>query len=192
MKHLFNFTPPVKFRVGSTFMFKTILFIIWSVPLVLVAFVANQYILFEELEEDLANGSQQLERKHSEFQKKLAENRPSKAEMNEFSARILAYFNTLRTVSFSWSSLLETLENLLPAGVKVTRILVKPGSCATLVLEGEARSVEQVTEFWRRLYAGNRFDRPRVSRHALIPNTNPPIQQFHLEVDYIPSIEVQP
>jgi len=192
MKHLFNFAPTVKFREGSSFMFKTILVLLWSIPVFLALHMAYNYSFYGGLKEYLAEFSEKVEKSHAEFQKKNQESRVNREEFIELSERSLAYFRALKGMSFSWNSLFEDFERLLPYEVRITRIRIKPSGVVKLVVDGEALKLENVTEFLRRLFADRRFEKPRLTQHSLSKNSSGEFLTFCLSVDYLPVRESRP
>ena len=192
MKHIFNFVPAVKFRQGSSFMFKTIIAILWSIPLALALYTLAEYSYYENLTAYLGDFSATLENKHREFQKNSIESRFDKKEFLELSKRTVSYFRNLKAMTFSWTSLFGELEKLLPGGVKINRIRIKPATSVNLTVDGEATGMTDLTDFLRGLFASDRFYRPRLSHHATASTASSGALVFNLNVDYLPPLEIQP
>lgn len=194
MKHLFNFPPPPnqKFRKGSGFMFRTILVILWCVPLFLFFFTLFEYWEVETLHSYLQDSLDQLNRRHGVFQKSLSEKRYDKNEYQAVSEQAKAAHRSLRSLKFSWTALFATLEDILPPDVKITRLRIKPEQVVGLTIEGEGEKLEAVTELLRRLYKHEKFDKPRLLSHALIDTKQGPAVVFRMNADYLPPLEVLP
>lgn len=116
----------------------------------------------------------------------------------EQNQEIYAASELLARKSFSWSRLLNEIEQNLPAGVRLLRVGVStivpaekngafggPESAATLTMDVIGKSNGEVTEMINRFHDSGRF---RVS-----PLTQKPIEgteevEFTLKVDYFPSL----
>lgn len=194
MKHLFNFPPPPnqKFRKGSGFMFRTILVILWCVPLFLFFFALFEYWEVDTLQSYLQNSLDHLNRRHAVFQKVVSENSNDKNEYQAVVEQTKAAHRSLRSLKFSWTALFATLEDVLPSDVKITRIRIKPEQVVGLTIEGEGAKLEAVTELLRRLYKHEKFDKPRLLNHALIDAKQEPAVVFSMIADYLPPLEVLP
>ncbi|NLI75064.1 MAG: PilN domain-containing protein [Candidatus Riflebacteria bacterium] len=192
MKHLLNFEPPVKFRKGSSLMFKTIVCLIYAIPLFLATGMAFDYVELETMIRQLGAASDLVEKRHVEFAKKLGETRAETQELATDERRLFGYHRTLAGLSFSWTSLLGVLERVVPDGISLLRIRIKPQSVVKIALEGQATSLEQVTCLLRRFYTLERFSDPRLSRHVREESPAGPLVAFTLTVDYLPDLEVRP
>lgn len=192
MKHLFNFSPTVKYRQGSSFMFKVVLTILYGIPALMLLSTTAEYLFISGLEAQYAECGDRLEKKQAEFNKRLGETRPDRKEIAQLTERSASYFQVLKAISFSWSSLFDSLEEILPGEVRISRIRIRPSTAISLIIEGEAKKLEEITEFLRRLYAHARFDQPRLNHHALSARDQKPTLEFNLEVDYLPLPEVKP
>lgn len=192
MKHLLNFEPTVKFRKGSSFMFQTIVCLLYAIPLFMAAALAFDYLELESIIEFLNVASKRVEDRQVEFNKKQLELRADVEELKTDEKRLITYYRSLTGVSFSWTSLFGMLERTVPAGVRLGRIRIKPESVVQIFMEGEAKNLDEVTEFLRRLYSLERFSRPHLSRHAREDTPAGPIIRFTLDVQYLPAWEARP
>ena len=118
----------------------------------------------------------------------------------EQNQEIYAASQLLARKSFSWSRLLNEIEQNLPAGVRLLRVGVStivpaekngafggPESAATLTMDVIGKSQREITEMINRFHDSGRF---RVS-----PLTQKPIEgtdevEFTLKVDYFPSLRL--
>jgi len=191
MRHLLNFIPTVKYRSGSSFMFKTIIALLYIVPALMTMYMAYQYLNAGRLIEILNQSSTILEKHTSEFQKKLNENRPDLDEIRQINTRLLRYHNTTETLRFSWNDLYRTLETILPSGIRLTRIRILPKTVIRITLEGNARELEDVTCLLRSLYQLDRFANPRLTRHSKLTGRDESGILFHMDVDYLPASAVE-
>ena len=192
MKHLLNFEPTVKHRKGSSFMFKTILSLLYGIPILLGTWMAIQYQTIENQISLINQASERLEARHETFLKTLSEGRPDPEELKEGSRRFLSYHRAMTAISFSWAKLLDSLELLIPGQVRLTRVRIKPESFMKLSLEGNAKALENVTQFLRRLFGHPEFRNPKLTRHSLAATASGPEILFNLEVSYFPFGEARP
>jgi len=134
----------------------------------------------------------------NEADRKMAPTRIGPAISFEQNQEIYAASELLARKSFSWSRLLNELEQNLPAGVRLLRVGVStivpaekngsfggPESAATLTMDVIGKTNGEVTEMINRFHDSRRF---RVS-----PLTQKPIEgteevEFTLKVDYFPSL----
>lgn len=186
MRHLLNFVPTVKYRSGSSFMYKTILSLLYVVPAMMTGYMAYQYVNTGTTIDRLNAASDVLEKHTSEFQKKLAESRPDIDEIDQINRRLVTYHHTNQTLRFSWNDLYKTLESILPPGIRLTRVRILPRTLIKITLEGNARALEDVTALLRSLYSLDRFANPRILRHAKLASKNEIGVTFDMDVDYLP------
>ncbi|MFZ2960339.1 MAG: PilN domain-containing protein [Candidatus Ozemobacteraceae bacterium] len=201
MKHLLNIVPTVKYRGESSFMFKTIIGLLYLLPALLALYTGLQYLEVTSLNVEMDAASDRLEKKHGEVSKGLAEARPDRSEIQESWQRILSYHHALKSTTFSWTTLFGYLEQVLPAAVRITRVRVHPEASVKLNIQGEAVRLEDVTDFLRRLYEHKRFDQPRLINHARLEGStrsgkpgpegsavavSSEAVMFTLDVDYLP------
>ncbi|MBF0502959.1 MAG: PilN domain-containing protein [Candidatus Riflebacteria bacterium] len=203
MKHLLNIVPTIKYRGESSFMFKTVLALLYAIPTLLAIYMGMQYLDAMSLNEESIAASDRLEKKQAEISKNLNEMRPDKAEYQSDWDRTIAYYHSLRSTTFSWTALFSDLEKVLPTSVRITRIRVRPDASVRLNLQGEATRLEEVTGFLRRLFENKRFDRPRLTQHVRVDRDShvatttasepaavvTEAVTFALDVDYIPTGE---
>ncbi len=120
---------------------------------------------------------------------------PAQNERTEFLNRRLA------ERAFSWSSLLESLTQVMPRGVRLVRLSPegfaserqrgagKPQTAATthvaLRITGEAEETEALLEFVDRLFQHPAFDRPNLARESEKKDLK---IQFDLAVAYLPEV----
>ncbi len=120
---------------------------------------------------------------------------PAQNERTEFLNRRLA------ERAFSWSSLLESLTQVMPRGVRLVRLSpegfaserqragAKPQTAATtrvaLRIAGEAEDTEALLEFVDRLFQHPAFDRPNLARESEKKDLR---IQFDLTVAYLPEV----
>jgi len=192
MKHLLNFVPTVKFRQGSSFMFKTIYFLLWAIPIMISLFMTYEYYGVSDTISFLSSHAETLDKRYVEYQNKFAENRLDPTEIEGMKKRMISYCRTFQAFSFSWTPLFEILERIIPAGLKITQIRIKPESLIKLAIQGEAVDLEKVTQFLRTLHSLEQFSKPRLTRHALLPIASGTTTTFYLDVDYVPQGEVTP
>ncbi len=192
MKHLLNFEPTVKHRKGSSFMFKTILSLLYGIPILLGSWMAFQYLGIESQIGQLNQASERLEQHHEKFRKTLSEGRPDPDELKEGNRRLLSYQRAMTAISFSWARLLDSLEQLIPDQVRLVRVRIKPESFMKLSLEGNSKALGHVTEFLRKLFDHPEFRNPRLTRHTLATTASGPEIVFNLEVNYFPFGETRP
>lgn len=123
---------------------------------------------------------------------------PAQNERTEFLNRRLA------ERAFSWSSLLETLSQVMPRGVRLVRLSpegfaserqrggAKPPPASTahvgLRITGEAEETEALLEFVDRLFQHPAFDRPNLSRESEKKDLK---IQFELTVAYLPEVATE-
>lgn len=192
MKHLLNFEPPVKFRKGSSFMFQTILCLLYALPIVMGLVVAFNYFHLESLIAQTTEAMEALEKRHAQFARQMAEVRGEIGDLKADEERLVSYHRLLAGLSFSWTRLLGILEGILPEGVRLVRIRIRPQSVVKIFLEGQATELGQVTDLLRKFYALDRFVAPRLSRHTREETPNGALVGFTLDVDYLPKLEVRP
>ena len=185
MKHLFNFSPTVKYREGSSFLYKLVLSVLYCIPLMLLLFHGFSYLHLASVEEDLNEFSTQLEKRHAEARAAVVGIRPDRPAFWKMLKSAVAYQRLLTNIRFSWSDLFDRLEEIIPAGVKIDRIRLKPANLVSIGIEGQAREVTQVTEFLRRLYDHPHFLHPRMSRHSRDEHGEKPQVSFRMEVGYL-------
>lgn len=187
MRHILNFVPTVKYRSGSSFMYKTIIALLYVVPALMTAYMAYQYVNTGRLINRLNDSSDVLEKHTLDFQKTLSENRPDLEEINQINSRLVTYHHTNQTLRFSWNDLYKTLEAILPAGIRLTRIRILPRTLIRISLDGNARTLEDVTKLLRSLYSLDRFANPRLIRHAKLAAKDESGVTFNMDVDYLPA-----
>jgi len=168
-------------------MFKTIIALLYIVPALMTAYMAFQYFHAGNLIELLNQSSTILEKHTAGFQNILNDNRPDLDEIRQINARLLRYHQTTETLSFSWNDLYRTLETILPAGIRLTRIRILPKSVIRITIEGSARELEDVTCLLRSLYKLDRFANPRLSRHSKLTGKDESGIAFNMDVDYLPT-----
>lgn len=190
MKHFLNFSPTVKFRVGSSFMFRTVMFILYVVPVAVIFFLAYDYSHLDQLVTEIDSFGEQITEFHRQGMRQHKQERVDfqKLEMEE--KKLYTYHRTLTGFSFSWSKLFQTLEQTVPAGVRIQQISIVPDSVLRIAILGEGRNLEAVTGLIKAFYRLERFSRPRLARHALV-NEGQKMVQFSMQVDYLPEIEVE-
>ncbi|HEY9072209.1 MAG TPA: PilN domain-containing protein [Candidatus Ozemobacteraceae bacterium] len=186
MRHLLNFVPTVKYRSGSSFMYRTIIVLLYTVPALMTCYMGYQFFAAGSVIERLNTSSAVLDKATAEFQKKLAENRPDADELATMKSRLLTYHHTIETLKFSWNDLYRTIEAVLPPGIRLTRIRILPKSTLRLTIEGNARTLEDVTRLLRSFYELDQFANPRLTRHAALANPQEQGVSFHMDVDYLP------
>ncbi len=186
MRHLLNFVPTVKYRSGSSFMYKTILSLLYVVPTMMTGYMGYQYVNTSDVIARLNAASDVLEKHTSEFQKKLAESRPDLDEIDQINRRLVTYHHTNQTLRFSWNELYKTLETILPQGVRLTRVRIVPKKLIKIALAGNARELGDVTALLKSLYALDRFANPRLLRHAKLSAKDESGVTFDMDVDYLP------
>ncbi|GAB1351994.1 hypothetical protein MASR1M12_07250 [Erysipelotrichia bacterium] len=184
MKHFLNFKPTVVYRKGSSFMLKTSLVILFSVPLALTMFFAYKYTAAGNTTAFYQSAEEQLNARLGSFKEELAKLRPAKEDLEEAEGRYFAWRRASTLCRTSWSTLLNRLEKLTPPQVRYRRIGIRPEKLVRISLEGEATDLGKVTELLRALFAESVFVNPNLKRHAnseLEGNTS---VTFSLEVDY--------
>lgn len=172
---------------------------------ILLLFLASAYAGQLAIQEKVTRESQLAmlrtvlqKTERNEADRKAAPTRSGPAISFEQNQEIYAASELLARKSFSWSRLLNELEQNLPAGVRLLRVGVStvvpaemngsfggPESAATLTLDVIGKSNAEVTEMINRFHDSRRF---RVS-----PLTQKPIEgteevEFTLKVDYFPSL----
>jgi Tfp pilus assembly protein PilN len=192
MKHLFNIVPTVKFREGSTFMFKTIIVILYSLPLLLATYTAYECSFYNDLEHELRESITKLDKRKDQLKQALIAEKPKPDALTKLQGKTISYFQALHAISFSWTALFENLETLLPENSRLNRIQIRPATTVQVSLSGEAQTLQGVMEFWRRLFAAPRFARPRISTHKNVMKGPVASVEFHLDVDYVPDLEFKP
>ncbi|HOY65359.1 MAG TPA: PilN domain-containing protein [Candidatus Ozemobacteraceae bacterium] len=187
MRHLLNFVPTVKYRSGSSFMFRTIIVLLYTVPTLMTCYMGYRFFAAGHVIARLDAASTDLEKATAAFQKKLAESRPDGDELATMKTRLLTYHHTIETLKFSWNDLYKTIETILPPGIRLTRIRILPKTVLRITLEGNARSLEDVTGLLRSLYTLDQFANPRLTRHAALSNPQEQGVSFNMDVDYLPT-----
>lgn len=102
--------------------------------------------------------------------------------------------------TFSWSLLFDRLAEVMPDGVRLTRLAPRPmakqstvrqeeelaplDDRVVLVIHGEARSDEDLLDFVDRLFAHDSFDEPDLSRETREEGNE--LVDFDMQVIYIP------
>jgi Tfp pilus assembly protein PilN len=185
MKHLFNFSPTVKFRKGSSFLYKVILSVLYFIPAVLLFYHGSIYLHLNQVESFLNDFSGRLENRHSEARTAIAAIRPDRQQFWQMLGASVGYHRLLTNIRFSWSTLFDRLEDIIPPGVKIARIRMKPAALVNIAIEGEAADVTQVTEFLRRLYGHPNFTQPRLARHSKKRDHELEGVAFQMEAGYL-------
>ncbi len=192
MKHLLNFEPPVKFRKGSSFMFQTIVCLLYALPVLMGLAVIIDYLELDTLISRTGDALESLEKRHIQFAKEMAETRGETMDLKADEERLFSYHRALAGLSFSWTKLLGTLEGIMPESIRLVRIRIRPQSVVKIFLEGQATDLGKVTELLRKFYALDRFVEPRLSRHVREETKSGAFVGFTLDVDYLPAVEVRP
>ncbi len=192
MKHLLNFVPATKFSGQSSFIYRTILGLMYALPLLFATYWTLAYWGYEDIINDLEQSSKRLEARHKDFVKVITENYPDREEIAQSSERITALYRSMRILEFSWTPLFALLEQVLPQGVRLERIRVRPGPVLYLSMSGEARTVGQVTGFLQTLFTHDRFNNPRLLRQSQISSGTEILTSFDMETEYLPLKEVRP
>ncbi len=184
MKHFLNFKPTVVYRKGSSFMLKTSLVILFSVPLALAMFLAYKYSAAGSTTAFYQSAEEQLSKRLGSFKEELTKLRPAKEDLEEAETEYFAMRRASTLCRTSWSTLLNRLEKLTPPQMRYRRIGIRPEKLVRISLEGEATDLGKVTELLRALFAESVFVNPNLKKHAsskLEGNTG---ITFSLEVDY--------
>lgn len=184
MKHFLNFKPTVVYRKGSSFMLKTSLVILYSVPLVLAMFWAFRYMSAVETGRFYREAELQLTTRTGEFSDQVAKLRPAREDLEEAEKSYLEYRRASALCQTSWSTLLNRLEKLTPAQVRFRRIGIKPDKLVRISLEGESPELNHVTDFLRRLFAEKVLVNPNLKRHTRNAKDSNEGLVFTLDVDY--------
>ncbi|MBI3039905.1 hypothetical protein HYY75_12800, partial [bacterium] len=126
--------------------------------------------LFEikKIKETLSELSDRMEKKLTLSAKSLADKRPDLHEIHKLSTQALLYYKLLKSLNFSWTNLFENLEGVLPEGVRLVRVRIRPESSTRLSIEGEALQVQPLTDFLKRLFESKHFSHPRLRQHFLL------------------------
>lgn len=184
MKHFLNFKPTVVYRKGSSFMLKTSLVLLYSVPLVLAIFWVGKYLSIVETSDFYNKAEAQLTAKTAEFSVQVAKQSPAGEDLAEVEKGYLEYRQVAALCQTSWSNLLNRLEKLTPSQVRFKRIGIKPDKLVRISLEGEAPELRHITEFLRRLFAEKTLVNPNLKRHSRSTKEGDSGWLFTLDVDY--------
>lgn len=127
-----------------------------------------------------------LAKKSKEFHKKFSKFDVDVKALKSGEDTFLEYSRISRAYSMLWSNLLADLEKVTPKSVKFERVRIKPLKITKVIIGGRARSVSEMTDFLRALFASKRFVNPNLKHQMLdsIGKSNEII--FNLEVGYLP------
>lgn len=189
MKHFLNLPPTVKYRKGSSFMFKITVILLYLLPISLTLLMVYRYQGNVQPAEFLATAQEDLEKATDRFQKQLLEIRPDMQMAEAQEKRLLDYYRALSGFSFSWNFLLASMEKVLPEKVRITRLTLRPQSVLKIGISGEAQSLKELTEFVRALQQVESFIRPRIHRHQLVKAASGSWIQFEVGFGFVPESE---
>lgn len=192
MKHLLNFVPVTKFSGQSSFIYRTILGLLYVMPLLFASYWVLAYWGYPDLIAQLESANKQLEARHKDFQKVVAENHPDKEELRQSSERVVSLYRSMKILEFSWTPLFALVEKLIPDGMRLERIQVRPGPVLHLAISGEVLQLEQLTGFLRVLFEHDRFNNPRILRQTTVGSGSTALQAFEMEMEYLPPREEKP
>jgi len=173
-------------------MFQIVICLLYALPIFMGFALLDEFIELEGLIGYLGTASEAVEKRHVEFAKAQSGARGDFEDRAAMEGRMVGYFRSLSGASFSWTTLFEALERTVPDGVRLIRIKIKPESVVQIFLEGEASSLDEVTDLLRRLYSLERFSNPHLSRHSREETSAGPIIRFTLDVQYLPVWEARP
>ena len=192
MKHLLNIIPTVKFRGQSSFVYRTILALLYVLPILFGIFVTLAYWDHPRAISALTDANDRLEKRHGEFKKMLADGHPEKEEWGKSKEQITSFLRTMRFMQFSWARLFSHLEEVLPPEVRLTRIRVNTDEALKLTIGAQAAHLEDMTALLRALYKHERFYQPKLERQAKVGSGPMNVLDFDLQVRYVPLVEGRP
>lgn len=186
MKHLFNFVPTVKYRKGSSFLVRTIIVLLYFIPGLLLLFHSFEILIMQNTEERLSIFSKRLERHYGDTVDAISKLRPDQKNFNALLDKSVAYHNLLKNTRFSWSDLLKGIEEVIPGGVKISRVGMKPATMIEISLEGKAENVHEITAFLQNLFNHPQFFRPVLLNYRTSNFAKDSLVDFRMHVEYFP------
>ena len=186
MKHFLNFRPTIIYRKGSSFLLKTSLLILYLIPAILLLFVGMKYFDAKNCADMNEIAKKRLAEKSKEFHKNLSLIEVDLKALKSQEETLLAYNKISRAYSMSWSSLLADLEKVTPKSVKFDRVRISPSKIVKVMIGGKAKSVSDMTDFLRALFASKSFVNPYLKHQMLNSVGKSDEVIFNLEVGYLP------
>lgn len=184
MKHYLNFKPVIIYRKGSRFMLNNSLAIIYLLPVMLLSFYGYNYYSFHQINEFYNAHYNDLRSAASSYQRQSRQNEPDREKLKEYEKFYFNYRKVSAATRASWGLLFNHIERILPSGVRLTRLRLRPDKFINIEMEGEAIEFKEVTLFLSSLFNDTSFINPQIRRHRKIDEDG--MVSFTMNVQYIP------